>query len=664
MDEGINAAQRKKEHRTMTRVTGPSWRPGTGGPAAFVALLLVVGGSAPVTAGTDGVREAAVARAVEHLRRVMDACHRASWAFRDEGSGCNRFPLRVAFGGGAAMHGEGGRTTFAGTSGLHAGWSPGGHEGGGFVFESGALLPGETAPRPAAGLVAGAGIDLRGARVLEFRARGVRGGERVEFFALGVGRHPRTGEPLAPHPDSAPKVTLCGPASLHPEPCPVTLSRSWRRYRIDLRGLDLSRVIGGFGWSVDGSWNLWRPVEFHLDGIVYRPHRRDEPRFLRSYAVRRPEGPDRVLANAAFLYDNALAILAFLAADEVARARLVADALVYARQHDRFWRDGRLRNAYAAGDLALPPGWWAGGRAGAVRLPGFTDETGVWREDGYQLGSDTGNLAWAILALVAVHEATGEKRYLAAALGLGEWIERELRDGRGAGGYLGGDHGFEPAPERQMWKSTEHNLDLLAAFGALGRVTGDRRWQERATHARRFVEAMFDEGRGVYALGTAADGVTVRTRPVVLDAQTLAVLALGPGPRTRRAVDHVRRRLRAHARGFSGFDFDDDRDMPWFEGTAQMALALRAIGRKAEADAWLAELVRVQRKAPTGGGHGIVAAPADGLTTGLGTRYPALPHVAATAWFVLAALDRNPLRPDTTDPGAGGRRVPPRRPQP
>lgn len=95
---------------------------------------------------------------------------------------------------------------------------------------------------------AAGGYDLRGATRLTFHARGQRGGEAVNvgFGVLG---------PDADHPDSGGKETG------------ITLTRDWKRYEIDLTGVDLRRIKTGFFWSVAGAGE---PIVFYLDEIVYR----------------------------------------------------------------------------------------------------------------------------------------------------------------------------------------------------------------------------------------------------------------------------------------------------------------------------------------------------------------------------------------------------------
>ena len=79
------------------------------------------------------------------------------------------------------------------------------------------------------------GYDLKGARRLTFWARGEKGGESVNFGLGVIG-------PEKPFADSA-KVTLDG----------IKLTRDWKRYTIDLGGVDLSRVKSGFVFTLAGS---------------------------------------------------------------------------------------------------------------------------------------------------------------------------------------------------------------------------------------------------------------------------------------------------------------------------------------------------------------------------------------------------------------------------
>ena len=462
------------------------------------------------------------------------------------------------------------------------------------------------------------GYDLSGATALTFWAKGARGGEWVEFFVGGI-----TGV----YPDSLAKTSTRF----------VLLSTTWTKYTIDLSTQNLSHVIGGFGWSTNSHLNPAGAV-FYLDDIQYDLPRPESLRLLLSYetpAPLRPEGPVR---NACYTYDNAIALLSFLArgqAEDLRRAKVLADAFVYAQGHDRHYTDGRLRNAYMSGDLADHV-------TGDARLPCWWDTAGrLWREDEFQVSTYTGNMAWVMLALLSYYEQAGGEQYLQCAQKAGEWIASQTTDARGPGGYTAGYTGWEPSPRKIMWKSTEHNIGVCAAFMRLYEISGNATWHERALRAKSFVTAMWNDAGRNFWTGTTDNGYTVNQGSIPLDIQAWAPMALG---RYFRALTWAQGNCYVEADGFKGFDFNPDRDGIWFEGTAQMAVAFEAGGRPADCDFCLSELRRAQISATHADGKGIVAASHDGVSTGFdGTSYNRL-HVGATAWYTLAELGYNPFQ--------------------
>lgn len=94
-----------------------------------------------------------------------------------------------------------------------------------------------------------AGFDLTGAKKLTFWVRGEKGGEVISEFKMGG----ITGE----FSDTA--SAGIGPAML---------AKEWKQYEIDLKGQDMSHIIGGFCLSANGDDN---PEGFiiYLDDIKY-----------------------------------------------------------------------------------------------------------------------------------------------------------------------------------------------------------------------------------------------------------------------------------------------------------------------------------------------------------------------------------------------------------
>ncbi len=345
-----------------------------------------------------------------------------------------------------------------------------------------------------------------------------------------------------------------------------------------------------------------------------------------------PGASGGALYRAAFTYDNAVAAIALVGCGQLALARRIGDALLLALDHDRYWHDGRLRNAYAAGPVGPEP----------LKLAGWWDaKSQQWLEDGYQAGSDSGNMAWAMLALLTLDEASGDQRYRRGALRLARWVE-DAADRRGAGGFRGGSFGHEPSPQRLDWKSTEHNADLAAAVGRLARATGDDHWRRQASAAAHFVGAMWMADCGCFAVGTASDGVTVNPL-LALDAQIWPLLALpgASGPYAA-ALAAAARRLRFE----DGYTYSEAGNGVWTEGTAQVAVLLELQRRPSAARSLRAAIAR-QRTAS----GGYYASSAVSMNTGfmLATDpaeprvYFRLEHLGAAAWAALAERGVNPF---------------------
>lgn len=356
------------------------------------------------------------------------------------------------------------------------------------------------------------------------------------------------------------------------------------------------------------------------------------PVFLRSYDNARGSGePDEpAFRTAAFTYDNALAVIALLACDKRAEALRVGEALRLVAMGGT-----RLRNTYrsgAVGEKPLPNGWW-------------NAKENHWAEDAYQDGTAMGNVAWAALAMLALHDATHDVRWRDAAARLATWAVDNTADSRGAGGFAGGIEGFDANPKKLTWKSTEQNIDLVAVFEGLARVHAPGDWKKHADSARHFVESQWDKASGHFFVGSLADGATPNRDTSGLDVQLWAQLLPNAPGEWRRAVDYVEREHSVPG----GFDFNADRDGVWLEGTAQAALVYRVRGREHDAEKLFATIA-----GQFASGGFVYATRKPRITTGLAIGsdstaadfyYYRRPHLAATAWAALAALNRNPFAP-------------------
>jgi hypothetical protein len=93
------------------------------------------------------------------------------------------------------------------------------------------------------------GYDLTGAKQLSFWARGEVGGERVSEFKVGgiSGEFPDSDSASIGH---------------------IDLTKNWTKYTIDLKGKDLSNIIGGFCFAASRDDNP-KGFTIYLDDIIY-----------------------------------------------------------------------------------------------------------------------------------------------------------------------------------------------------------------------------------------------------------------------------------------------------------------------------------------------------------------------------------------------------------
>lgn len=429
-------------------------------------------------------------------------------------------------------------------------------------------------------------------------------------------------------------------------------------------------------------------------------------RIIQSYSDAQRQGNrlsfSEALPGTAFIYDTCLAIIAFLGRrrhdvlhrrhddlhhrrrrrDDLHRAMVLGDSLLYAQAHDPVYSDGRLRSAYWVGPFVLPD---ARNDSYFVRSDGTVN---LVEAPWYILGGSTGEMACAGIALAHLFAHTREHRYLDGAVRLGQWIVDSAFDSEGLGGYTYGvdanDHRIAPT------KSLEHNAGVYALFtNFLAPLTGDARWDHFGQHARRFIDSMWNRERGFFYIGST-DGKTVNDSILAVDVQAWSYLALLDQQyaagldwgKTNMATTDTPQSLNSGLKGnirLSGVAFTDvgrratepaspsdpppDPDAVWFTGTAQLAAALRARGRNvtdlptfhgdfATALEYLTHIALAQAALPRGQMVGDVVIP-DGmgvvqtssvLNTGFGLTYRPVLHVATTSWSLIAALGVNPFQ--------------------
>lgn len=297
-----------------------------------------------------------------------------------------------------------------------------------------------------------------------------------------------------------------------------------------------------------------------------------------------------------YTYDQGVAAIAFLARGDVARARAVLDAL-----HELQNPDGSWAHAYlcSSREVLAPQNY-------------------------------VGAVSWVVLAAAHYQARTGDAvRYGMMAESALYWALAFLQSDGGING------GRDAAGVPIAWASTEHNQDAFAGLLFFS-------FDQHAAAVRSFLDnVVWSTAQLRWWQG--------RNDPFdPLDVNPLGVMLLGASGTHPywAALDYALRTHRSVQRWgkgknrvtVDGFDFNNDANDIWLEGTAQMAAAFRAIGMHEEAEYFTAEMAKTQDA--TGG----LPYSVNGSHNG-DFRMSTANAVAATGWFILAAEQVNPMRP-------------------
>ena len=386
---------------------------------------------------------------------------------------------------------------------------------------------------------------------------------------------------------------------------------------------------------------------------------------------------DQALGATAFTYDNAVAIQSYLArgsADDLRRAQVLGDGLLYAQKTNFPVADGRFAQAYFV-NVASADGVYVTPAAAPY----------------YFYGSAVGDQAWAGMALAQLYQRTRQPRYLSGALGVANWIVANTYNTLGPGGYSFGAtiNQYNQSVPSTNGKSTEHNIDTYAFFSMLAALTkgatanNGQSWEALAQHALVFVHSLYDEPGGFFYTGTLGDQITTNTAPIPEDCQTWSYLALLDRRYQKTiawAVANLQTTDTASAPNssltgserFTGMVFDTaslsttayDPNAVWLEGIGHtiaalvarvlhggdslpalfrdLGTALKFVGQSELAQQQLGAGQTVNGAAiPVG--EGLVASTSV-MDTGFGYTYGPSLHIGATGWYLLGALAGNPFR--------------------
>jgi hypothetical protein len=284
-------------------------------------------------------------------------------------------------------------------------------------------------------------------------------------------------------------------------------------------------------------------------------------------------------------YDQAVAVDAFLLMADVESARRVLEAMQ---------------------GLQLPDGsWWTMVRCSDASI--------------FEWNRTVGQTVWMSLAVAKYEQLTGD---VATYHDMGKRaIDWAFTFQAADGGINGGIEGGHLA----RYAGTEFNEDVYAAAAYFGGHEAQTRRVREFIDDRCWLADHFGAGRG-----DARDP---------LDVNAWGVQSLGPsGPHPyASALDYNFAHHRFTLDGIDAFGFNSHKDDIWLEGTGEMVLSLKLVGRAGEAHHFFEELVKAQR--PNGG----VPYSLRGTFNDYWTMTTA-PCISSTGWLIISEAGDNPFR--------------------
>lgn len=287
------------------------------------------------------------------------------------------------------------------------------------------------------------------------------------------------------------------------------------------------------------------------------------------------------------LYDNALAVIAFVIHEDYERAEWILDFF-----------NSNGEDIYAQ-----------------FRYP----YTGIPSTDDLWMGDN----AWLLIAIKNYHHYTGNNRYQEMENRLEEWLI-SLQDDDG-----GLFAGYDGDGEKMNYKVIEGNLDAYNAVSPQGdfheRLLNylNSRWDEEMELFNAWSDTPW-----LYAMDTTPWGYcTLPNMPETM---------LSAADRFLVTEESM------------GYCFDDDLDVIWFEGTAQMVVAYNKQQNSDKAEYYLNELEREFVYSP--GNRELYGLPYSSNSSGTGYGDNTLwnsadktPHISSTVWYIFGKSGFDPF---------------------
>lgn len=325
----------------------------------------------------------------------------------------------------------------------------------------------------------------------------------------------------------------------------------------------------------------------------------------------------------AWVYDQAIAVIAFTAAGDDSSARLVLNALQLKQAVDGSW------------DFA------------------YAYNTGAKLDTRILVGTN----AWAIIAIAQYELMTRDDSYRDMAVANINWLLQFRNDNSNDESFgafvMGPDHISTTWDESTVY-STEHNVDVYAAMRLMYELTGEQQYQTYADEIYHYlVTEMWNpsaDSNDSFANAPPIFWVGLVDYTKYLDPQSWTVAAIGAtGPNGEdftQSLDWAYNDLRVTdasvhgVTGINGFDVNASFDLPvdkvWSEGSEGMVTAYFSTGDPDDSTKAVFFHNETKRYQSPNGGVPYATNNSDGWVS--------FNSVAGTAWFVFNELRINPFQ--------------------
>jgi hypothetical protein len=323
-----------------------------------------------------------------------------------------------------------------------------------------------------------------------------------------------------------------------------------------------------------------------------------------------------------YIYDQALAIMAFSHAGDFQSARSLMQGLK---------------------SLQLPDG--------SLYFSYYLDGKSPYPEDGDLRYS--GAIAWVAMAAATFQHSFASQEFLSFNQKILTYLSDQMRSSKYAGQSFAALP-FAPTNLSQTsWNENdvaalEHNVDAYAAFSLFQKLNPDPLWKQRKEELEVFITLMWDSSRKHFWSGFNFKDKTINQDEFYLDNQSWSFLAISPKMLKTFSVEALSKNcewLLTEHEGKKGFFDSRPTNRPsahkfiWSEGTAGQIQAMKRIKKNNCGDTDLATL-EAQLKEMKNSDGGIAYA-----TTSKNPDFTTASSVAGTTWTYFVIKDFNPFRP-------------------